>query len=53
MLFLYHLEKEIVISTFQEPPELALLCCFVPPINIKMVEVNTILKNILKCEVLN
>jgi len=37
--FLYHMEKEVIISTFQEPPELLMPCYFVPPTDIGMAEV--------------
>ncbi|KAK4822575.1 hypothetical protein QYF61_017161 [Mycteria americana] len=31
---LYHLEKEVIINTFQEPPGLLMPCCVVPPTDI-------------------
>ncbi|KAK4819332.1 hypothetical protein QYF61_001165 [Mycteria americana] len=36
---LYHLEKEVIINTFQEPPGLLMPCCVVPPTDIGVVEV--------------
>jgi len=36
---LYHLEKEIVINKFQEPPVLLMPCCVVPPMDIRVVEI--------------
>ncbi|KAK4823607.1 hypothetical protein QYF61_004210 [Mycteria americana] len=38
-LLLYHLEKEVIINTFQEPPGLLMPCCVVPPTDISVVEV--------------
>ncbi|KAK4822239.1 hypothetical protein QYF61_011880 [Mycteria americana] len=32
---LYHLEKEVIINTFQEPPGLLMACCVVPPTDIR------------------
>ncbi|KAK4826701.1 hypothetical protein QYF61_010916 [Mycteria americana] len=34
--FLYHLEKEGIISTFQEPHRLLMPCCVVPPTDIRV-----------------
>ncbi|KAK4824031.1 hypothetical protein QYF61_009622 [Mycteria americana] len=36
---LYHLEKEVIINTFQEPHGLLMPCCVVPPTDIGVVEV--------------
>ncbi|KAK4827407.1 hypothetical protein QYF61_017837 [Mycteria americana] len=36
---LYHLEKEVIINAFQEPPGLLMPCCVVPPTDIRVVEV--------------
>ncbi|KAK4832092.1 hypothetical protein QYF61_020707 [Mycteria americana] len=36
---LYHLEKEVIINTFQAPPGLLMPCCVVPPTDIRVVEV--------------
>ncbi|KAF4798543.1 hypothetical protein TURU_063040 [Turdus rufiventris] len=36
---LFYLEKEVVISTFQEPPRLLMPCCVVSPTDVRVVEV--------------
>ncbi|XP_072710958.1 uncharacterized protein [Ciconia boyciana] len=36
---LYHLEKEVIINTFQEPPRLLMPSCVVPPTDIGVVEI--------------
>jgi len=36
---LYHLEKEVIINTFQEPPGLIMPSCVVPPTDIRVAEV--------------
>ena len=36
---LYHLEKEVVLNAFQEPPGLPVPCCVVPPTDVGVVEV--------------
>ncbi|GAB0192653.1 hypothetical protein GRJ2_001730600 [Grus japonensis] len=36
---LYHLEKEVIIDAFQEPPGLLMPCCVVPPTDIRVTEV--------------
>ncbi|KAM6306959.1 ATP synthase subunit alpha, mitochondrial-like [Podargus strigoides] len=38
-VFLYHLEKEVVISAFQESPVLLLPCCAILPTDIRVIEV--------------
>ncbi|KAK4813670.1 hypothetical protein QYF61_017637, partial [Mycteria americana] len=35
-----HLEKEVIINTFQEPPRLLMSCCVAPPTDIGVVEVS-------------
>ena len=37
--FLYHLEKKVIISAFQEPLGLPMSCCAVPPTDIRVIEV--------------
>ncbi|KAK4817448.1 hypothetical protein QYF61_015603 [Mycteria americana] len=46
---LYHLKKEIIINTFQEPPRLLMSCCVVPPTDIGLTQSNSQLPPKISC----